>query len=210
MKNYYIFPLLISVVLFLTGISLVPFLNGDSLISSFKNIPTIEKVSPVIFDSNFRMFHASNPIHVDLPLVVGSRNSYKNVVDVSNPPVIKCQGQALCLKGEVVKVTNGKSFFASVNDRIIKVDLALIALPVTNQQAMIAATTFTRNNCLGGTVLIDQDDRQVSDSIIGTVYCSPTKSLNSLLLDTGYVNLNKTQCTISEFSKLDWARSHGC
>lgn len=196
--------------LFVTGISLLPLLHGDSMVSLLKNILTIEQVTSSFFDSNFRMFDRSNPIQVDLPLVLESRSSYNDIVEISSSPAIKCEGQALCLKGEVVKVANGKSFFASINNKIIKVDLALISLPLTNQQAMIAATTLTRNNCLGSTVLIDQDDKQLGSLIIGTVYCSPAQSLNSLLLDSGYVNLNKTQCVISEFSKLDWARTHGC
>ncbi len=162
------------------------------------------------FNFNSKLTELFTPKQVVKILLEGTRGSYNNIGIVESPTVIKCQGQALCLKGEVVKVANGKSFFVSVNNRIMKIDLALIDLPVTDQQAMMAATTFTRNNCLGGTVLIDQDDGQKGDSIIGTVYCSPTKSLNSLLLDTGYVNLNKTQCLTSEFSKLDWARSHGC
>lgn len=137
--------------------------------------------------------------------------SYSNVVDTINPTVIKCQGLALCLRGEVVKVVNGKSFYVSIDNKIYKIDLALIGVPVTNPQLMMASTTFTRNSCLGGTVLIDQDDGQRnSDSIIGTVYCSPTKSLNAMLLDAGYVQLDKSQCTASEFAKIDWARSRGC
>ncbi len=72
------------------------------------------------------------------------------------------------------------------------------------------ATTFARNTCLGTTVLIDQDDGQKSNSIVGTTYCSPTKSINEMLLDTGYVQLDKAQCSSSEFSTTLWAKSHGC
>lgn len=144
-------------------------------------------------------------------LLKHTRSSYSNVVDTINPTVVKCQGLALCLKGDVVKVVNGKSFYVSINNKIYKIDLALIGVPVTNPQLMMASATFTRNTCLGGTVLIDQDDGQRnSNSIIGTVYCSPTKSLNAMLLETGYVLLDKSQCITSEFAKTDWARSRGC
>lgn len=137
--------------------------------------------------------------------------SYGNVVDTINSSVVKCQGLALCLKGDVVKVVNGKSFYVSINNKIYKIDLALIGVPVTNPQLMMASATFTRNTCLGGTVLIDQDDRQkISDSIIATVYCSPGKSLNAMLLETGYVQLDRSQCVTSEFAKTEWARSRGC
>lgn len=156
------------------------------------------------------MDHFSDKYASDL-LLKHTGGSYSNVVDTINPTVVKCQGLALCLKGEVVKVVNGKSFYVSINNKIYKIDLALIGVPVASPQLMMASTTFTRNSCLGGTVLIDQDDGQRnSDSIIGTVYCSPTKSLNAMLLDEGYVQLDKSQCIASEFAKIDWARSRGC
>jgi len=123
---------------------------------------------------------------------------------------VKCEGSALCVTGEVVKVINGKTFYVNIQNKVYKVELALIGLPVQSEEAMRAATTFTRNTCLGSNVLIDQDDGQKVDSFIAQVYCSPTKHLNSLLLQTGYVLLDKSQCQTSEFSKLDWAKSYGC
>jgi endonuclease YncB( thermonuclease family) len=123
---------------------------------------------------------------------------------------VKCEGSALCITGEVVKVINGKTFYVNIHNKVYKVELALIGLPVQSEQAMRAATTFTRNTCLGSNVLIDQDDRQRINSFIAQVYCSPTKNLNSLLLQTGYVQLDKSQCPISEFSKLNWAKTYGC
>jgi hypothetical protein len=156
------------------------------------------------------MYHLSEKYAEQFPLKY-TGGSYSNVVDTINSTVVKCQGLALCLKGEVVKVVNGKSFYVSINNKIYKVDLSLIGVPTTNPQLMMASATFTRNTCLGGTVLIDQDDGQRnSDSIIGTVYCSPVKSLNAMLLDTAYVQLDTSQCVMSEFAKTDWARSKGC
>jgi len=123
---------------------------------------------------------------------------------------VRCEGSALCVTGEVVKVINAKTFYVNIQNKVYKVELALIGLPVQYEEAMRAATTFTRNTCLGSTVLIDQDDRQRENAFIAQVYCSPTKNLNALLLNTGYVLLDKSQCETSEFSKLDWAKSHGC
>jgi len=123
---------------------------------------------------------------------------------------VRCEGTALCVTGEVVKVINGKSFYVNIKNKVYKVELALISLPVQSENAMRAATTFTRNTCLGSNVLIDQDDGQKVNSFVAQVYCSPTKHLNSMLLQTGYVQLDKSQCQASEFSKLDWAKSHGC
>jgi endonuclease YncB( thermonuclease family) len=126
------------------------------------------------------------------------------------PTTVKCEGSALCVTGEVVKVVNGKTFYVNIQNKVYKVELALIGLPLQSEEAMRAATTFTRNTCLGSNVLIDQDDGQKVNSFIAQVYCSPTKHLNSLLLQTGYVQLDKSQCQYSEFSKLDWAKFYGC
>jgi len=123
---------------------------------------------------------------------------------------LKCEGIALCVMGEVVKVVNAKTFYANIQDKVYKVDLSMIELPVENEQAMRYSTIFTRDTCLGNTVLIDQDDGQSSNALLAQVYCSPTKNLNALLLDAGYVELDKSQCQTSEFSKLTWAKSHGC
>jgi len=123
---------------------------------------------------------------------------------------VKCEGIALCTMGEVVKVINAKTFYANIQNKVYKVDLSMIELPVENEQAMRYSTIFTRDTCLGNTVLIDQDDGQRGNALIAQVYCSPTKNLNALLLDSGYVELDKSKCQTSEFSKLAWAKSHGC
>jgi nuclease-like protein len=123
---------------------------------------------------------------------------------------VKCEGIALCVMGEVVKVINAKTLYVNIQNKVYKIELALISLPVNSEQAMRAATTFTRNTCLGSNVLIDQDDGQRQNSFIAQVYCSPTKNLNALLLNTGFVQLDASQCHISEFSNLNWAKLHGC
>jgi endonuclease YncB( thermonuclease family) len=128
----------------------------------------------------------------------------------SRSSTVKCEGSALCVTGEVVKVINGKTFYVNIQNKVYKVELALIDLPTQSEEAMRAATTFTRNTCLGSNVLIDQDDGQKINSFVGQVYCSPTKNLNSMLLQTGYVQLDRSQCQTSEFSKFDWAKSGGC
>lgn len=196
---------MLFILVILLGMSTSVFLSAAS-VSSRNDLNNME----TWFHSNNVLIELSYPSQVSNLLFTDTKGSYTNVVDATSPTIVKCQGLALCLKGEVVKVVNGKTFYVSINNRIYKIDLALIGLPIANQQAMMAATTSTRNSCLGATVLIDQDDGQRGDSIIGTVYCSPTKSLNAMLLDAGYVQLDKSQCIASEFAKIDWARSRGC
>ena len=206
MQNNYVFTIFLFVVFSFLCAGTSQFLNASP-----QPIPNYQINTETSFGFDRWMMDHLNDKYASHLLLKHTGSSSSNVVDTINSTVVKCQGLALCLKGDVVKVVNGKSFYVSISNKIYKVDLALIGVPVTNPQLMMASATFTRNTCLGGTVLIDQDDGQRnSDSIIGTVYCSPTKSLNAMLLDTGYVLLDKVQCNTSEFAKTDWARSRGC
>jgi endonuclease YncB( thermonuclease family) len=97
-----------------------------------------------------------------------------------------------------------------------KVDLSLIETPSRSEEEMFAeSTAFTRDICLGSTVLVDEDDMlsastSSSDSdIVGVVYCSST-NLNSELLDNGYADLEMEQCATSEFANEPWVKHHGC
>lgn len=178
------------------------FVNGYSI----SNSDSSNNLDASEFNANYNF----DPRQLGNELFEDARNSYNYVGDTFNPSIAECREANPCIEGQVVKVINGKSLYISLNNKIVKVELALIGLPVLNQQAMIAASTFARNTCLGSTVLIDEDDGQKSSSIIGMVYCSPTKSLNAMLLDSGYVQLDKAQCLVSEFSNLAWAKSYGC
>ncbi len=77
------------------------------------------------------------------------------------------------------------------------------------------STAFTRDLCLGSTVLVDEDDMLSASStssdsdIVGVVYCSST-NLNSELLDNGYAELETEQCATSEFANEPWVKDHGC
>lgn len=198
---YFAAYLLFGVLLVLIAVSTVN-LNAGAVLSS----------SSVIVVDLFHPIYSINPY---LPsqsnyLPFKDKGLYTNEANVVNPAEIKCHGTGLCLKGDVVKVVNGKTIYVSINNKIYRIDLALVALPISSQQRMIETTTFTRNACLGGTVLIDQDDGQRGSSIVGMVYCSPTKSLNAMLLDTGLVELDRLQCGVSEFANSDWGKSHGC
>jgi endonuclease YncB( thermonuclease family) len=160
-----------------------------------------------ITDYLSKNFHSTSLIVSSKIYPISTTNNATSI----NPVTPSCHGSSICLQGEVVKVVNGKSFFVNSNNRIVKVDLALVNLPLNSEQAMLAATTFTRNICLGSNVIVDHDDRQRSgDSLSAVVYCSHTTSLNEMLLNSGYAQIDKVQCTTSEFSILDWAKSRGC
>lgn len=205
-KSDYVFTAFLFLIFSFLFVGTSQFLNA-----SLQSIPNHSINNENLFDSNILLISDSSDKYSNDLLTKDAVDSYSNVVETINSTVLKCQGLALCLKGDVVKVINGKSFYVSINNKIYKIDLALIGIPATNTQSMMASAAFIRNACLGETVLIDQDDGQRnSESIIGTVYCSHTKSLNAMLLDTGYVQLDRAQCLASEFSKVNWANSRGC
>jgi endonuclease YncB( thermonuclease family) len=114
-----------------------------------------------------------------------------------------------------IRIVDGDTLYVESNSSTVhKVDLALIKAPSRSEEGMFAeSTTFTRDLCLGSTVLVDEDDMlstSTSDSdIVGVVYCSST-NLNSELLDNGYAELETEQCARSEFANEPWVKDHGC
>jgi endonuclease YncB( thermonuclease family) len=126
---------------------------------------------------------------------------------------MKCLGSAICTEGIAVRIVDGDTLYVIAGSNIYKVHLALIKAPSRNEKGFVDSTQFTRDLCLGSTVLVDQDDNQrliTSDSsIVGVVYCS-SNNLNSELLDNGYAALDVQQCATSEFAHEPWARDHGC
>jgi endonuclease YncB( thermonuclease family) len=135
---------------------------------------------------------------------------------------VKCRGSAGCIEGTVTRIVDGDTLYMeeSNSSATYKVDLALIKAPSRNEEDMSAeSTAFTRDLCLGSTVLVDEDDMlsttsstssSSSDSdIVGVVYCSST-NLNSELLDNGYAEIKTEQCATSEFANEPWVKDHGC
>ncbi len=124
---------------------------------------------------------------------------------------VHCLGSAGCAEGVVIRVVDASTLYVRVNGIIYKVNLALIQIPTKSEQGSIDATSFTRNLCLGSSVLVDQDDKLLASngSVIAVVYCSDT-NLNSELLNNGFAIINKDQCGTSEFADQPWAKAHGC
>jgi endonuclease YncB( thermonuclease family) len=129
---------------------------------------------------------------------------------------VECLGSAGCIQGVATRIVDGDTLYVESNSSTVhKVDLALIKAPSRSEEEMFAeSTAFTRDLCLGSTVLVDEDDilseSTSSDSdIVGVVYCSST-NLNSELLDNGYAKLETEQCARSEFANEPWVKDHGC
>jgi endonuclease YncB( thermonuclease family) len=131
---------------------------------------------------------------------------------------VECHGSARCIEGVGTRIVDGDTVYVeeSNSSNTYKVDLSLIETPSRSKEEMFAeSTAFTRDICLGSTVLVDEDDMlsastSSSDSdIVGVVYCSST-NLNSELLDNGYADLEMEQCATSEFANEPWVKDHGC
>jgi len=124
----------------------------------------------------------------------------------------ECLGSAGCFEGMATRIVDGDTLYVRVNSTVYKVDLALTKAPSRSEEMFIESTEFTRDLCLGSTVLVDQDDRLLtSDSggVIAVVYCS-SNNLNNELLDNGYVELDSEQCATSEFANEPWVKDNGC
>nr|MDQ3854027.1 lamin tail domain-containing protein [Thermoproteota archaeon] len=125
---------------------------------------------------------------------------------------VECLGSADCIEGVATRIVDGDTLYVRANSSAIyKVDLALIEAPSRTEEMFVESTAFTRDLCLGSTVLVDQDDMLLTSNsgVIGVVYCS-SSNLNSELLDNGYAELETEQCTTSEFADEPWVKDHGC
>jgi len=125
---------------------------------------------------------------------------------------VECQGSAGCIEGMATRIVDRDTLYVEANNTTYKVDLALIEAPSRNKEMFAESTAFTRDLCLGSTVLVDEDDMLSTSSdsdIVGVVYCSST-NLNSELLDNGYAELKTEQCATSEFANEPWVKDYGC
>src|SRR5918997_2733676 len=124
---------------------------------------------------------------------------------------VECLGSAGCIEGVATRIVEADTLYVDVNGTVFKVDLALTGAPSRTEEMFLESTGFTRDLCLGSTVLIDQDDRVLTSNsdVVAVVYCS-SSNLNNELLDNGYVKLETEQCTTSEFADEAWIRDNGC
>ncbi len=124
---------------------------------------------------------------------------------------VECLGSAGCIEGVATRIVDADTLYVDVNGTVYKVDLALTGAPSRTEEVFLESTGFTRDLCLGSTVLVDQDDRVLTSNsdVVGVVYCS-SSNLNNELLDNGYVKLETEQCTTSEFADEAWIRDNGC
>jgi endonuclease YncB( thermonuclease family) len=124
---------------------------------------------------------------------------------------VECLGSEGCAEGVAIRIVDGDSLYVRVNSTVYKIDLALIKAPSRTEEGFMESTAFTRDLCLGSTVLVDPDDMLLTSNsdVLAVVYCS-SSNLNSELLDNGYAELDVQQCATSEFANEPWVKDHGC
>lgn len=122
-----------------------------------------------------------------------------------------CQGFSGCFEGTVTKVVDGDTL--DINN--IRIRLALVNTPETNQDGYFQAKQFVESNCgIGTHAMVDEDDGQKAGSygrMIGLVFCERLDpSLNKAILTSGNAEVLAQFCGVSEFSTKDWAQQYGC
>ena len=130
----------------------------------------------------------------------------------SESEVLECLGSADCIEGVATRIVDGDTLYVRANSTVYKVDLAIIEAPSRSEEGFVESTAFTRDLCLGSTVLVDQDDMLLTSAdsnIIAVVHCS-SSNLNEELLDNGYAELDVQQCATSEFANEPWVKDYGC
>lgn len=121
-----------------------------------------------------------------------------------------------CIQGIAVRMADPDVLYVQVGKDTYKIDLSLVKAPARSDKNYFRAASYTRNLCLGSSVIVDEDAGQKTNSgsggrnvLVGVAYCS-SHNLNQELLDSGFVQVDKKQCGTSEFSGQDWARRNGC
>jgi endonuclease YncB( thermonuclease family) len=122
-----------------------------------------------------------------------------------------CQGYSGCFEGTVTKVVDGDTL--DINN--VRIRLALVNTPETNQDGYLQAKQFVESNCgIGTRAMVDEDDGQKAGNygrIIGLVFCERLdSSLNKPILTSGNAEVLAQFCAASEFSTKDWAQQYGC
>jgi micrococcal nuclease len=121
-----------------------------------------------------------------------------------------CVGNARCFVGTVTNVVDGDTIDVDQT----RIRLALVDTPELDEEGYEQAKQFTSSLCLvGSQVVVDQDDGQLQDAfgrMVAKVACSDNKNLNAELLRNGHAVAFTEYCNISEFSREEWIRDHGC
>ena len=125
---------------------------------------------------------------------------------------ISCDEQ-ICTTGIIAQVFDGDTVkFLSDDGEEIRIRLSLVNAAERTDPGGEEAKTFVESECSAGSesvFILDRGQKPSFGREIGLVFCSET-SLNELLLENNYAEIDPRFCGRSEFGGLDWAVKHGC
>ena len=125
---------------------------------------------------------------------------------------INCDDQ-ICTTGTIAQVVDGDTVkFLSDNGDEIRIRLALVNAAELTESGGNEAKYYAESQCSAGSesvFILDRGQKPSFDREIGLVFCSEV-SLNELLLENDFAELDPRFCERSEFGGLDWALKYGC
>ena len=125
---------------------------------------------------------------------------------------INCDDQ-ICTTGTIAQVVDGDTVkFLSDDGEQIRIRLALVNAAELTESGGNEAKYYVESQCSAGSesvFILDRGQKPSFDREIGLVFCSEV-SLNELLLENDFAELDPRFCERSEFGGLDWALKYGC
>ena len=125
---------------------------------------------------------------------------------------ISCDEQ-ICTTGIIAQVVDGDTVkFLSDDGEEIRIRLALVNAAERTDPGGEEAKIFVESECSAGSesvFILDRGQKPSFGREVGLVFCSET-SLNEILLENNYAEIDPRFCGRSEFGGLDWAVKHGC
>jgi len=119
----------------------------------------------------------------------------------------------ICTTVIIAQVVDGDTVkFLSDDGEEIRIRLALVNAAELTVPSGEEAKIFAESQCSSGSesvFILDRGQKPSFDREIGLVFCSET-SLNELLLENDYAEIDPRFCGRSEFGGLDWAVKYGC
>ena len=125
---------------------------------------------------------------------------------------INCDDQ-ICTTGIIAQVVDGDTVkFLSDAGEEVRIRLALVNAAERTEPGGEEAKIFAESQCSAGSesvFILDRGQKPSFGREVGLVFCSET-SLNEILLENNYAEIDPRFCGRSEFGGLDWAVKHGC
>jgi micrococcal nuclease len=116
------------------------------------------------------------------------------------------------LDGIVTSITDGDTLVIRTNEGdVMTIRLALVDAPETNELGYKEAKDFVSKHCFGQPATIDPDNNQDLSygRLVALVYCDDL-NINEAVIASGFADIYRSFCGISEFGKSAWAQNYGC